>query len=92
MTVREIYKGGINEIKILSCDRYFSGIFFAEEIIKFIELIRGIMYMSASSRIEQLTPINFEHFRSQTCSGDASYGSWLHSCERPPLDAEYGLG
>ena len=48
--------------------------------------------MSASSRIEQLTPINFEHFRSQTCSGDASYGSWLHSCERPPLDAEYGLG
>ncbi|SFE93764.1 hypothetical protein, partial [Trichococcus pasteurii] len=32
--------------------------------------------MSASSRIEQLTPINFEHFRSQTCSGDASYGSW----------------
>ena len=47
--------------------------------------------MSASSRIEQLTPINFEHFRSQTCSGDASYGSWLHSCERPPLDAEYGL-
>lgn len=49
-------------------------------------------YLSASSRIEQLTPINFEHFRSQTCSGDASYGSWLHSCERPPLDAEYGLG
>ena len=48
--------------------------------------------MSASSRIEQLTPINFEHFRSQTYSGDASYGSWLHSCERPPLDAEYGLG
>lgn len=48
--------------------------------------------VSASSRIEQLTPINFEHFRSQTCSGDASYGSWLHSCERPPLDAEYGLG
>lgn len=48
--------------------------------------------LSASSRIEQLTPINFEHFRSQTCSGDASYGSWLHSCERPPLDAEYGLG
>jgi len=33
------------------------------------------VYMSASSRIEQLTPINFEHFRSQTCSGDVSYGS-----------------
>ena len=31
--------------------------------------------VSASSRIEQLTPINFEHFRSQTCSGDVSYGS-----------------
>lgn len=31
--------------------------------------------LSASSRIEQLTPINFEHFRSQTHSGDASYGS-----------------
>ena len=31
--------------------------------------------LSASSRIEQLTPINFEHFRSQTCSGDVSYGS-----------------
>lgn len=52
----------------------------------------NISELSASSRIEQLTPINFEHFRSQTCSGDASYGSWLHSCERPPLDAEYGLG
>ena len=48
--------------------------------------------VSASSRIEQLTPINFEHFRSQTCSGDASYGSWLNSCEGPPFDAEYGLG
>ena len=34
-----------------------------------------IAKMSASSRIEQLTPINFEHFRSQTCSGDVSYGS-----------------
>ena len=54
--------------------------------------IIGNIVVSASSRIEQLTPINFEHFRSQTCSGDASYGSWLHSCERPPLDAEYGLG
>ena len=32
-------------------------------------------HVSASSRIEQLTPINFEHFRSQTCSGDVSYGS-----------------
>ena len=31
--------------------------------------------MSASSRIEQLTPINFEHFRSQTCSDDVSFGS-----------------
>ena len=39
----------------------------------------GIIYvlvaMSASSRIEQLTPINFEHFRSQTCSDDVSFGS-----------------
>jgi len=32
-------------------------------------------YVSASSRIEQLTPINFEHFRSQTCSDDVSFGS-----------------
>ena len=31
--------------------------------------------VSASSRIEQLTPINFEHFRSQTCSDDVSFGS-----------------
>ena len=31
--------------------------------------------LSASSRIEQLTPINFEHFRSQTCSDDVSFGS-----------------
>ncbi|MGM8141877.1 hypothetical protein ACS8BW_12700, partial [Enterococcus italicus] len=30
----------------------------------------GVNYVSASSRIEQLTPINFEYFRSQTCSGD----------------------
>ena len=29
----------------------------------------------ASSRIEQLTPINFEHFRSQTFSDDVSFGS-----------------
>lgn len=32
-------------------------------------------HLSASSRIEQLTPINFEHFRSQTCSDDVSFGS-----------------
>lgn len=39
-------------------------------------LILGLgVFVSASSRIEQLTPINFEHFRSQTCSGDVSYGS-----------------
>ena len=36
---------------------------------------RLMKLLSASSRIEQLTPINFEHFRSQTCSGDVSYGS-----------------
>ena len=34
-----------------------------------------IKVVSASSRIEQLTPINFEHFRSQTCSDDVSFGS-----------------
>lgn len=34
--------------------------------------------VSASSRIEQLTLINFEHFRSQTCSDDVSYGSFIH--------------
>ena len=62
------------------------------EHIKIYKYILCNRFLSASSRIEQLTPINFEHFRSQTCSGDASYGSWLHSCERPPLDAEYGLG
>ena len=38
-------------------------------------LFCGGRLVSASSRIEQLTPINFEHFRSQTCSGDVSYGS-----------------
>ena len=38
-----------------------------------VKMVRVLL--SASSRIEQLTPINFEHFRSQTCSGDVSYGS-----------------
>lgn len=49
--------------------------------MKIIKILNNNAFMSfdesvsASSRIEQLTPINFEHFRSQTCSGDVSYGS-----------------
>ena len=43
--------------------------------IEFLLIFQLNEELSASSRIEQLTPINFEHFRSQTCSGDVSYGS-----------------
>ncbi len=66
MQIRRYLYGNLNE-KMLR--NYISG---AYKRLNF----KGIMsFLSASSRIEQLTPINFEHFRSQTCSGDVSYGS-----------------
>lgn len=54
-------------------DKEFESFF--SEVLKKLPQKTSASVLSASSRIEQLTPINFEHFRSQTCSDDVSFGS-----------------